>query len=119
MCNHGDQFVVDIGGTCSLPGSVNELLHVDHPAKLNWFTDLASKQTETFQLDAQDSRRPFNQTLFFGRNFDVTFFTFVHAVSIFAIAPDAFLSKVMLQGIFDGRHLPDVEQQVHEVLEGS
>ena len=71
MCYHGYQLVVDITGTGFLLGSVDQLLHVDHPAKLDWFTGLAFKESKTFQWDAEHSWRPFDQTVLWQKGSDI------------------------------------------------
>ena len=79
-----------------MPGSIDELSHVNHSAKLDRFADLASKETEALKLYAEDSWRSLNETLFFGGNFHVALFTLVHAVGVFAVATNAFLFEMLL-----------------------
>ena len=115
--DHRNQFVLNLTSG-AVGGRIDKLGHVDGATQLNRFADLPAQQAEPLQLDAKDCRRPFDQALFLGRNLDVTLLALVHAVCVFAVAADLLLSEMHLEGVLDVRDLPDVEQQIHEVLEG-
>jgi hypothetical protein len=98
-----------------LSAPIDEGRHVDHPAQLDGLADLAAHQAEALQLDAQHCWWPLNEATLFGRNFDMALFTLVHAVCV--LATNALLPEVLLQRLLNCGHLPDVKQEVHEMLE--
>ena len=114
--DHRNQFVLDFAS--GVVGRIDKLCHVDGSTQLNGFADLPAQQAKPLQLDAKHSRGTFDQALFFGRNLDVALLALVHAVGVFTVAANLLLSEMHLECVLDVRDLPDVEQQIHEVLEG-
>ena len=87
---------------------------VQLPAQSHGSPVLASHHVEPLQLDAEHHGWPLDLVLLGGGNLLVTLLTLVHVLSLTQVLS----SEVSRQSSLDVVRLSDVEQEVHEVLEG-